>query len=60
MKPNRWLSFILILWLAGLTRAADEPKAVHRVRVLLLGDSTCIGSICRIVAPHADHLKSPR
>jgi lysophospholipase L1-like esterase len=57
MKPNRWLSFILILWLAGLTRAADEPKAVHRVRVLLLGDSTCIGSICRIVAPHADHLE---
>ena len=24
---------------------------------MLLGDSTCIGSICRIVAPQADHLE---
>jgi lysophospholipase L1-like esterase len=57
MNPHRWLSVFLILGLAGLTRAADEPKTVRHVRVLLLGDSTCIGSVCRTVAPHADQLE---
>jgi lysophospholipase L1-like esterase len=37
--------------------AAELAKDVKPIRVLLLGDSTCIGSICRIVAPQADHLE---
>jgi lysophospholipase L1-like esterase len=35
---------------------AGEPKP-ENVRILLLGDSTVIGSICRREAPKADHLE---
>jgi lysophospholipase L1-like esterase len=37
--------------------ASAQPKAPPKVRVLLLGDSTVIGSICRRQAPKADHLE---
>ena len=36
-------------------RSGGEPKP--KVRILLLGDSTVIGSICRREAPRADHLE---
>lgn len=35
---------------------ADEQKPA-KVRILLLGDSTVIGSVCRREAPKADHLE---
>ncbi len=35
---------------------ADEAKK-GKIRVFLLGDSTVIGSVCRHVAPKADHLE---
>jgi lysophospholipase L1-like esterase len=51
------LVLVLVLSIPTRSQAADEPKHAHPVRVLLLGDSTCIGSVCRTVAPHADHLE---
>jgi lysophospholipase L1-like esterase len=47
--------FGFFLFPAGLTQAADPPPA--KVRVLLLGDSTVIGTVPRQVAPKADHLE---
>lgn len=41
--------------LSGSTRAQDSKPA--KIRVLLLGDSTVIGSVCRMVHPKADHLE---
>jgi hypothetical protein len=35
---------------------AGEPKP-EKVRILLLGESTVIGSICRREGPRADHLE---
>jgi lysophospholipase L1-like esterase len=49
------LVVVLALTLAPATWA-DSPKAA-KVRILLLGDSTVIGSICRRQAPKADHLE---
>jgi len=46
---------LLVATLAGLVRAED--KAAAPVRVLLLGDSTVIGSVPRDLAPKADHLE---
>jgi lysophospholipase L1-like esterase len=54
---SRYLSLVLMLWVAAPSPGADQPKNAHPVRILLLGDSTCIGSVCRTVAPHADHLE---
>ena len=48
---------LLFLFLPCVSHAAEPAKASRPVRVLLLGDSTCIGSICRIVEPKADHLE---
>ncbi len=46
---------VLLLTLPGFVRSEDgEPG---KVRVLLLGDSTVIGSVCRAVQPKADHLE---
>ncbi len=47
--------FVLLLALPGNLRAEDKKPA--KVRVLLLGDSTVIGSVCREVQPKADHLE---
>ncbi|HET6323570.1 MAG TPA: SGNH/GDSL hydrolase family protein [Planctomycetaceae bacterium] len=62
MTRSRCLFVVLALWFPvcsspARSLAADEPQNVHPIRVLLLGDSTCIGSVCRTVAPHADHLE---
>jgi lysophospholipase L1-like esterase len=57
MNPrSRWF-LILILYAPALAAADDPTKSARPVRVLLLGDSTCIGSVCRTVAPKADHLE---
>lgn len=49
---------ILFLLLAFLPTGicADEKKPAP-VRVLLLGDSTVVGSVCRLTHPKADHLE---
>src|SRR3954468_17016834 len=53
----RLLTCLLVVPLAspGSLRAQDKKAA--KVRVLLLGDSTVIGSVCRAVQPKADHLE---
>jgi lysophospholipase L1-like esterase len=48
---------LLFLFIPCVSYAAEPAKGTRPVRVLLLGDSTCIGSICRIVEPKADHLE---
>src|SRR4051794_22932963 len=48
---------LMLLLLPGTTRTDDTAKTARTVRILLLGDSTCIGSVCRTVAPQADHLE---
>lgn len=52
---NPWRSWCLIALLALPLAAArgEEPK----VRILLLGDSTTIGSVCRQVEPDRPHLE---
>src|ERR1700732_3899695 len=56
---GRWLPVVLVffqfLGLVSARRADDQKPA--KVRILLLGDSTVIGSICRREAPKADHLE---
>ena len=47
--------FCFLLFTAGLAPAADPPPA--KVRILLMGDSTVIGSVCRGLHPKADHLE---
>jgi lysophospholipase L1-like esterase len=37
--------------------SAEAREKSSPVTILLLGDSTCIGSVCRMVAPDADHLE---
>jgi len=54
------IRFVLCLGLLlavspAIVRAED--KKPDKVRVLLLGDSTVIGSVCRSVQPKADHLE---
>ncbi len=60
MHPTRLLplAFIAVALSFFPTAAAPagEPKP-EKVRILLLGDSTVIGSICRREAPKADHLE---
>lgn len=53
----RTVSYVLVLLLvlSGSVCAQDQKPA--KVRVLLLGDSTVIGSVCRTVHPKADHLE---
>lgn len=57
MIRTRCLFSILFLLAPSVSQAAEPAKGARPVRVLLLGDSTCIGSICRLVAPKADHLE---
>jgi len=57
MIQSRLVISVLFLLFPCLSRAAEPAKETPPIRVLLLGDSTVIGSICRIVAPKADHLE---
>lgn len=60
MPRTTSLSVILLattLWLGPVPAGQAEDKKQATVRILLLGDSTVIGSICRRDAPKADHLE---
>jgi len=46
---------VLLVALAGHVGAEDQKPV--KVRVLLLGDSTVIGTVCREMHPQADHLE---
>jgi len=46
---------VLLVAMAGDVRGQDQKPA--KVRVLLLGDSTVIGSVCREMHPKTDHLE---
>lgn len=52
----RFLSCLFLL-LAAFTAVPSGDKKPAKVRVLLLGDSTVIGSVCRDIHPKADHLE---
>src|SRR3954464_1865137 len=54
---TRVLSCVVLLLLALPGSVHAEDKKPDRIRVLLLGDSTVIGSVCRAVQPKADHLE---
>jgi lysophospholipase L1-like esterase len=59
MKPHRLLKVILVaaLLLGPVPVGRAEAPRPAKVRILLLGDSTVLGSVCRRVAPRADHLE---
>jgi lysophospholipase L1-like esterase len=46
-----------VLLLAALSTVHAQDQKPEKVRVLLLGDSTVIGSVCRDLHPKADHLE---
>lgn len=46
---------VLLVVISGSVRAEDKKPA--KVRVLLLGDSSVIGTFCRDLYPKADHLE---
>src|SRR5262249_28875813 len=50
-----FLTGVVLLAFAPSLQADNTAKA--KIRILLLGDSTVIGSVCRHVAPKADHLE---
>ena len=54
IRPAPYVLGFLILF-SGNIPAQDSKPA--KIRVLLLGDSTVIGSVCRTVHPKADHLE---
>ena len=53
--PRNMITIILVLT-TGYPTPADQLLS-KKVRILLLGDSTVIGSVCRLDAPKADHLE---
>src|SRR5262249_9891505 len=53
---DRTVEIINSLWPEDLPRAA-RAQEVAKLKILLLGDSTTIGSICRQVDPHGPHLE---
>ncbi len=55
LRTSRCIALLLAVLLASPSRGDDAKPA--KVRILLLGDSTVIGSICRRDAPKADHLE---
>ncbi len=57
MNLMRCAVLFLFLLIPRVAPGAEPAKGPPAVRVLLLGDSTVIGSICRIVEPKADHLE---
>jgi len=56
MKMRSVLCLALLLVFSPALVRADNKKP-DKVRVLLLGDSTVIGSVCRLVQPKADQLE---
>jgi CubicO group peptidase (beta-lactamase class C family)/lysophospholipase L1-like esterase len=57
-RTRRWYWFLSVaLVLAGFSAAQGETTKAAPIRILLLGDSTVIGSICRREAPRADQLE---
>jgi lysophospholipase L1-like esterase len=50
-----FLAGLVLLAVVPSSHADDTRKA--KIRILLLGDSTVIGSVCRHAAPKADHLE---
>src|SRR5580704_586933 len=57
MNAIRGAVLVLFLLIPRVAPGAEPAKRSLPVRVLLLGDSTVIGSICRIVEPKTDHLE---
>jgi lysophospholipase L1-like esterase len=57
MPLVRRAAFVLLVLIPSAAPGAEPAKQASPVRVLLLGDSTVIGSICRKVEPKADHLE---
>src|SRR5690349_16748608 len=53
----RLFSSILVVLFALSGTVTGQDKKPAKVRVLLLGDSTVIGSVCRTTHPKADHLE---
>lgn len=56
MRPVRSCLVILLALFSALDSPAGEPRP-EKVRILLLGDSTVLGSVCRRYAPRADQLE---
>lgn len=55
---STWRTLLAVfLALAFLSNSHGDDAKPAKVRILLLGDSTVIGSVCRQVAPKADHLE---
>lgn len=54
--PARWLVSFLAVFALVFSAGGDDKKPA-KVRILLLGDSTVIGSVCRREQPKADHLE---
>lgn len=54
MRLHQTILLAAVLIFPAFVRADDKPEPV---KILLLGDSTTIGSVCRSVAPQADHLE---
>ncbi len=57
MRTTCRLVLALALFLPFAPPSLGEDRGPAKVRILLLGDSTVIGSICRRQAPKADHLE---
>lgn len=58
MAPNRLLRSIcsvLFLALCGVSQLHAEQDG--KLQILLMGDSTCIGSVCRLTNPEGPHLE---
>lgn len=53
----RSLLGLCVLLAANFSAVSANDKKPARIRVLLLGDSTVIGSVCRDLQPKADHLE---
>ena len=59
----RFVVCLLLVLTTGIVRGDDKAqvktavKPAGKIRVLLLGDSTVIGSVCRRTHPKADHLE---
>lgn len=56
MREYRWFLGLMALVVLPVLALAEEKKTA-KVRVLLLGDSTVIGSVPRMIAPKSDQLE---
>lgn len=50
-------SLIIALLLVLVSSTAVRAEHEGKVQILLLGDSTCIGSVCRVTDPQGPHLE---